>query len=237
MSFKLVKLHATGSTNDDLKVRFRESELTQLTTIYTDHQTAGRGQMGAKWVSEPYKNLTFSTLLTVSVAGLSDFEINKFVTVALVEWLRKKLHVHAVIKWPNDILSVNHKLAGLLIENIYKGSTRECSIVGIGLNVNQTDFQSFAKAISLCQITGKKYDLEELLIDFLTLLKTELKHPEKTIARYESYLFKFMQTSIFRKNGIEFTAIVSGTDNLGKLLLDHNGTLHSYDLKEVEWVY
>jgi BirA family biotin operon repressor/biotin-[acetyl-CoA-carboxylase] ligase len=235
--FQLVKLHATGSTNDDLKARFRESELPQLTTLYTDHQTAGKGQMGATWVSEPFKNLTFSVLITDLVKDSTDFEVNKCITVVLVEWLRKKLQVQAVIKWPNDILSVHHKLAGLLIENIYQGNSRECSIVGIGLNVNQTDFQSFTKAISLTQITGKNYILEELLIDFLESLSQELKDPEALISRYESHLFKYRQQTKFRKKGAEFTAIVQGTDQLGRLLLQHDGALHAYDLKEVEWIY
>jgi BirA family biotin operon repressor/biotin-[acetyl-CoA-carboxylase] ligase len=235
--FQLFKLHATGSTNDDLKARFRESELPQLTTIYTDHQTAGKGQMGASWVSQPFKNLTFSVLITDLVKNLTDFEINKCVTVVLVEWLRKKLQVQAVIKWPNDILSVHHKLAGLLIENIYQGNSREFSIVGIGLNVNQTDFQSFTKAISLTQITGKTYNLEELLIDFLESLSKELTSPEAVISRYESHLFKYHQQTKFRKNDLEFMAMVEGIDELGRLLLQHDGSLHAYDLKEVQWIY
>lgn len=237
MPFQLVKLHATGSTNDDLKARFRESELPQLTTIYTDHQKAGKGQMGATWVSEPFKNLTFSVLITDLVKNLTDFEINKCITVVLVEWLRKKLQVQAVIKWPNDILSVHHKLAGLLIENIYQGNSREFSIVGIGLNVNQTDFQSFTKAISLTQITGKTYNLEELLIDFLNFLSKELIHTEALISRYESHLFKYRQKTKFRKSGAEFTATVQGTDETGRLLLQHDGSLHAYHLKEVQWIY
>jgi BirA family biotin operon repressor/biotin-[acetyl-CoA-carboxylase] ligase len=234
---QLFKLHATGSTNDDLKARFRESELPQLTTLYTDHQTAGKGQMGATWDSEPFKNLTFSILITDMVENLTDFQINKCITVMLVEWLRKKLQVQAVIKWPNDILSVQHKLVGLLIENMYLGNSRECSIIGIGLNVNQTDFQSFTKAISLTQITGKTYNLEELLLDFLEFLSKEIIHSKDLISRYESHLFKYLQETKFRKNGTEFRATVKGTDQLGRLLLHHNGSLHAYGLKEVQWVY
>jgi BirA family biotin operon repressor/biotin-[acetyl-CoA-carboxylase] ligase len=193
--------------------------------------------MGATWVSQPFKNLTFSVLITDLVKNLTDFEINKCVTVVLVEWLRKKLQVQAVIKWPNDILSVHHKLAGLLIENIYQGNSREFSIVGIGLNVNQTDFQSFTKAISLTQITGKTYNLEELLIDFLESLSKELNSPEAAISRYESHLFKYHQQTKFRKNDLEFMAMVEGIDELGRLLLQHDGSLHAYDLKEVQWIY
>ncbi len=238
MSFQLVKLHATASTNEELKVRFRESELHNLTTIYTDHQTAGKGQMGSSWVSEPFKNLTFSVLLTQMSAEFTDFEINKCVTVVLVEWLREKLQIQAVIKWPNDILSVRHKLAGVLIENIYKGTNRMSSILGIGLNVNQEDFPNLDKAISLHQITGKTYELESLLLDFLKALKRELHNPVAPISRYEQHLFKYRQETSFQIDGKEFRARVEGVDDTGRLILtsDTHGR-KSYGIKEVQWIY
>ncbi|BAO54269.1 biotin--[acetyl-CoA-carboxylase] ligase [Nonlabens marinus] len=238
MSFQLVKLHATASTNEELKVRFRESELPNLTTIYTDHQTAGKGQMGSSWVSEPFKNLTFSVLLSNLNAEFTDFEINKLVTVVLVEWLREKLQIQAVIKWPNDILSVRHKLAGVLIENIYKGNSRACSIIGIGLNVNQMDFPDLEKAISLNQITNKTYDLELLLIDFLQALQKALANPGEAISRYEQHLFKYHQEARFQIDGKELTARVEGVDDTGRLILISNTYGRStYGLKQVKWVY
>lgn len=237
VSINLVKIHATGSTNEELKFRFRESELPNLTTVYTSHQTAGKGQMGARWESEPFKNLTFSILVTDFPVNLDDFKLNKLITVALVEWLRIKLQIQAVIKWPNDILSVRHKLAGLLIENIYKGNQRAGTVVGIGLNVNQKEFSNLPKAISLYQITGKEYDIEELLIDFLNHLKLTLKKPHECISRYERHLFKYHQEAQFRSGGAVFSAIVKGVDENGKLLLQQEEQLKHYDLKEVEWIY
>ncbi len=237
MSFKLVKLHATGSTNEYLKVRVRESERPELTTVYTDHQTAGKGQMGASWHSEPHKNLTISFLLLNSIQGLSDFEVSKLVSVIVVEWLREKLQIQAVIKWPNDILSVNHKLAGVLIENGYRSGVREFSVIGIGLNVNQVIFPNLKKAISLQNLTGKTYIIDELIIDFLQFLTSKLEDQQGIIARYESYLFKYERTTTFEKGGVQFKAIVKGTDDNGHLLLEQDGELSTYGLKEIKWVY
>jgi len=237
VSFQIVKLHAIGSTNEELKVRFRESELPNLATLYTDHQTAGKGQMGASWVSEPYKNLTFSVLLSNMSPKISDFEINKLITVVFVEWLRQKLQIQAVIKWPNDILSVKHKLAGLLIENMYQGNFRTGSIIGIGLNVNQKKFAGLKTAISLTQITGKRYELDSLLIDFLTYLKEALENPKEAISRYEQHLFKYQQETRFRKGASTFTARVHGVDDSGRLMLEQGESILVYDLKEIQWIY
>ena len=237
MSFQLVKIHATESTNDELKSRFRESELPQLTTLHTDHQIAGKGQMGAKWVSEPFKNLTFSVLITDLLQGLADFEINKFVTVTVVEWLRQKLQIQAVIKWPNDILSVNHKLGGILIENIYQQSERHATIIGIGLNINQTEFIDLPKAISISQITGKNWSLDELLISFMTFFENRLTRPQDSIERYESLLFKLGRRTQFKMEDQTFEATVLGVDIDGKLRLLVNDAEKTFDLKEVSWIY
>ncbi len=237
MSINLVKIHATASTNDELKVRFRESELPALTTIYTIHQTAGKGQMGARWHSEPNKNLTFSFLLTNELREFTDFQINKFVTVVVVEWLREKLHIQAYVKWPNDILSVHHKLAGILIENLRQSQQRHASIVGIGLNVNQLQFPRLPKAISLTNLTAKTYDLELLLIDFMTFMQQALDTPFEVIIKYENYLYKLNQMARFELNGQIISAYVKEVNSRGQLVLLRDNVQSTYDVKEIKWIY
>lgn len=234
---KIVKLHATTSTNEELNYRFRESELPHLTTIYTIEQTKGKGQQGASWISEKGKNLTFSTLITKNMEKLTPLMINKVVSVTIVEWLKKELQVQTKIKWPNDILSVQHKLAGILIENTFSGEYLTHSIVGIGLNVNQEQFKDLPKAISLTQITGKHFHLEELLISFLNKLKRNLLDPNIVAARYNEHLFKYNQITEFNSANENFMAVVKGTDADGKLILDRDGTLKTYNLKELQWIY
>jgi BirA family biotin operon repressor/biotin-[acetyl-CoA-carboxylase] ligase len=233
----LVKLHATASTNDELKSRFRESELPHLTTLYAIEQTSGKGQQGASWVSEKGKNLTFSVLLTQNIQKISPFLINKIISVTIVDWLKNELQVQAKIKWPNDILSVQHKLAGILIENNYSGEKLTHSIVGIGLNVNQESFDGLPRAISLKNLTGREFDLEELLISFLSLLKNNLRTPLITAQNYNSYLFKYNQlTSFISVNGA-LQGVVKGTDPDGKLILKIKDDLKTFDLKDLQWVY
>lgn len=233
----IVKLHATTSTNDELKSRFRESELPQLTTIYTLEQSQGKGQQGAKWVSEKGKNLTFSVLINKSLQNLSPFLINQLISVTIVEWLKDELQIQSKIKWPNDILSVRHKLCGILIENIYAGEHIAYSIIGIGLNVNQEEFIDLPKAISLKQITNREFDLEKLLISFLKQLKNNLRNPIEVAQKYTKYLFKFNQVASFISDSGTFKGTVKGTTADGKLILEISGEQKLFTLKELKWIY
>ncbi|WP_124980127.1 biotin--[acetyl-CoA-carboxylase] ligase [Nonlabens xiamenensis] len=233
----IVKLHATGSTNEALRSRFRESELPHFTCLYALAQSEGKGQQQAQWESEPYKNLTFSILITETKDYSHPFELNQIVAVSLAEWLESRLKIQARIKWPNDILSVRHKLAGILVENFFSGLNHTHSIVGIGLNVNQTHFQYAPKAISLSLLTGNSFVLEELLISFLEHLKRNLERPKEVKNLYHQYMFKYLQFTQFEDADGGFEAKVLGTDEQGQLLLEREGKIQRYDLKSLRWLY
>jgi len=234
---QIVKLHATTSTNDELRARFRESVLPHLTAIYSISQSQGRGNRGTTWQSEDGKNLTFSVLVSESVQDLTLFELNKIVSVALVEWLKNDLKIQAKIKWPNDILSVQKKLAGILIENTFQNSTWMHSIVGIGLNVNQESFNNLPNAVSLKNLTGKTFHLEELLVQFLIYLDKALKNREETLKKYLTHFYKLHQEVEFEIKGSIIRATVQGVTENGLLLLEREGKFTAYDLKQVRWNY
>lgn len=234
---QIVKLHATTSTNDELRARFRESETQHLTAIYSLSQSQGRGNRGSTWSSENGKNLTFSVLVTENISGITPFELNQIVSVAMVQWLKKDLNVQAKIKWPNDILSVQMKLAGILIENTYQKGEWTHSIVGIGLNVNQEEFEDLPRAVSLKNLTGQTFKLEELLVQFLSHLDRALKNKNQTIEKYLKYLFKYRQQMSFKINGQDVVAMVYGVTENGELLLEKEGQITAYDLKQVRWNY
>ena len=133
----------TDSTNNLLRRLYLDEN--DLFTIYTDFQTAGRGQQGNGWESEKGKNLLFSTLLREwSIPVSSQFLINQIVSLSLYHTVRAILKEDQqsllTIKWPNDLYFQDKKLAGILIENIWQGNQVSHSIAGIGLNVNQTVF-------------------------------------------------------------------------------------------------
>ncbi len=166
---------STDSTNNLMRASYSDRE--DLFTIRTDFQTAGRGQQGNGWESEQGKNLLFTTLLRGwNIPAAEPFVLNEVVSVALyraVVPLLTGYHAERLsIKWPNDLYYADRKLAGILIENTLQGSQVNCSIVGIGLNVNQTIFLSSApNPCSIAQITGTEHAIEPILNAFLCQLQ------------------------------------------------------------------
>ncbi|AZQ45029.1 biotin--[acetyl-CoA-carboxylase] ligase [Nonlabens ponticola] len=232
-----VKIHATDSTNDELKLRFRESVIPNLTTLYAHHQRAGRGQMGAVWQSQAGKNLTFSTLLRDVPVDKQGFEQVKFISVCLARWLRQEHQIQTHVKWPNDIVSVHHKLAGILVENVHAADGTVHAIHGIGLNVNQLDFEALPRAISLQSITGKEYHLEELLFSFVAYLHHQLVHHHAVVAMYESLLYKKDQLAQYKIEGRQIHGILRGVDDQGRMLLEVDGQVTAYETKQIKMIY
>ena len=155
------------STNDE--VRRHISTLDNLSVTAAVTQTRGRGQGDHAWHSRSGENLTFSVLLRFGGSSLAPLPareahiITSIITLALRLYLEEK-GVDSRIKWPNDIWCGSRKVAGVLIENIVRGSEIEASIVGVGLNLNQTSFpEDLPNPTSLALLTGQEYDLREEL--------------------------------------------------------------------------
>lgn len=166
-------------------------------TIWTDFQTAGRGQAGNSWESEEGKNLTFSVLLhTDDIPPERQFVLSMVVPLAMVRVLNRLCPAAEpyTIKWPNDIYVGDRKLAGILIENIL-GENRY-AIVGVGLNVNQTRFVSPApNPTSLALETGREWDRETLL----EAMVEELKGLRMTVL--DEQLKQAYMASLYRREG------------------------------------
>ena len=155
-------LESTDSTNYAL--RARRSELDNLSIVAAREQTAGRGQGTHTWFATPGRNLTFSILYRFGeacpLAASDAILITQVTTLALRDYLL--VHgVEARIKWPNDIWVGDRKICGILIENTLEGASIRESIVGIGLNLNETGWPAeLPNPVSLTELTGKTYRLE-----------------------------------------------------------------------------
>lgn len=193
---EIIELEETASTNSWLAARARESG--EGLTVLCRRQTAGRGQRGNSWESEPGKNITMSLLL--KPAGLHpsrQFLVSQAVSVAIVTVLSRYLPGHEVsIKWPNDIYVGDRKICGILIENsITQNGINHC-IVGMGINVNQTRFLSDApNPVSMAMLTGREYPpravAEEIVGEILH--ETAAITPDDTTGlqkRYSSMLWR-----------------------------------------------
>ena len=236
----IIKLSATDSTNTYLRNLCNEENLKDYTVIVTNQQTKGRGQMGSVWESEANKNLIFSVFKDLSEFRIEhSFYLSMIVSLSILDAL-KLMGIHNLwIKWPNDILSDNKKICGILIENVVKNNKLSSAIIGIGLNVNQLEFNNLPNAASLKSATGINYNLDELLINILGSLTLKFDQYKKGEfvefkQKYEEVLYRINKPSTFQdKKGKLFQGIIQGVTNSGKLciLLEEN-VIEAFDHKE-----
>ncbi|PWK17521.1 biotin--[acetyl-CoA-carboxylase] ligase [Xanthomarina spongicola] len=242
---RIIKLNAIDSTNSYLKQLSMEEFIADDTIVVANYQTQGRGQMGTSWVSTDSKNLMFSVFKEVSfLPAEQSFYISIATSLAIIKALEQFLIPKLRVKWPNDILSENKKICGVLIENVIKQSHLKATIIGIGLNVNQTDFNNLPKASSLHLLTGKVFDLDEVLrvilenLTFYFNLLKEEKYQELKDT-YESLLFRKDKPSTFKNaEGSLFSGFIKSISNSGNLqVLLEDDVLKEFDLKEVSLLY
>ena len=239
----LIKLDAVSSTNDFLKELAQSTNPENFTVVSAESQTAGRGQMGSKWISEKGKNLTMSVLIKNPLSDITEmYNLNIVVVLSVIAALEAYKIPKLSIKWPNDIMSGNKKIGGILIENIVKSTGDIISIVGIGLNVNQTDFSALPKASSLRVETDVTFDKFELLQNITNEIITAVPKIESRMEILrEDYLSKLFKKGIpmaFEKEGVKFMGIIQNVTKTGRLelLLEDDSTC-SYEIKEITMLY
>jgi BirA family transcriptional regulator, biotin operon repressor / biotin---[acetyl-CoA-carboxylase] ligase len=240
----IIKLDAIDSTNDYLKQLSRQSELENYTIVMAEEQTKGKGQMGAKWVSERGKNLIMSVLVKDIELGSDDvFGLNIAVALSVIKVLKNIQIPNVLIKWPNDIMSDSRKVAGILIENAIKPDGSFVSVIGIGLNLNQVNFDNLPQATSLSHITGEIYEPETMAVLLRESLKETMKElildSGKLWQDYHKNLYKLNHPSPFEdREGKRFMGIIQKVTQDGKLevLLDDDIFAY-YEVKEVKMLY
>lgn len=241
---RIIKLNAIDSTNLFLRSLSIDTNVEDFTVVVAKHQTKGRGQMGTVWSSQDAKNLTFSVFKRFDNLKLDQhFVISMVASLAVINTLKKLNLPKLSVKWPNDILSANKKICGILIENVIKQNNVAATVVGIGLNVNQVNFSNLPQASSLLNVTGIPYDLDELLQSILKELETlfdlvESNHFKTIKTTYESYLFRKDKPSTFKNEEGLFSGFIKGVSNEGLLevLLEDN-ILKTFDLKTIKLLY
>jgi BirA family biotin operon repressor/biotin-[acetyl-CoA-carboxylase] ligase len=229
-----------GSTNDVARdAKYHDGDI-----VWAEFQTAGRGQRGHTWESRAGENLTFSAVLEPHFLPVTEqFMLLEAVALALYDFFAE-LGVDTKIKWTNDIYVGDRKAVGILIEHSYSGGKLSRTIVGIGINVNQTEFSAdIPNPVSLAMLTGKKYDRQSLIEQFEKSLSTrysQLKNGEweKLQTDYHSVLYRRDERHTFAlPDATRFEGIIRGVKSGGDLVVEHeNGEIKSYLFKEIEFV-
>ena len=235
----VIKLDATDSTNDYLRQMMLVNKLTTPTVVWSLFQKKGKGQRGQVWTSQAGENLTFS-LYIPNLSRYADqlFSINKIVSVCLAEWLLSFQISNISVKWPNDILSGDKKLAGILVESSVQKSTAKSIIIGMGINVNQIQFPQLPNATSMRLCTAKTYDLNTLLMSVVPKIIEGLTLPGKDWDdAYQQSLYGLNQKRRFVSGKHEFEGVIRSVSLEGKLIIETEIGEKLFDVKELQFVH
>ena len=238
---KIIKVNATRSTNDRVKMLIKSKKIESGDIVVAKYQYGGRGQNTNKWYSSYGKNLLCSMLyrpLDVNVNQI--FCINQVVSLAVLKTIRKFNKEKCFIKWPNDIMSVNKKISGILVENSLSLNQVNYSIIGVGINVNQVLFKKLPNATSLKKISNSDIIIQEVLNKLIENYKFYFSRINEL-----KYINEEYNKNIFGKDGCKFVVdgriqhgkIISISNNgIVKLKLDSEG-IQEFDPRKIRILY
>jgi len=247
----LIELSSIDSTNIYAISQILEDKAVSGSCYRADFQTHGKGQQGKVWASEKGENLLCSYVLSLSslkkakelaeTGTLSNqFGLSVAVSLAVSDFFSALAGEETKIKWPNDLYWRDRKAGGILIENKIRGTEWTWSIMGIGININQTQFNTAqGRPVSLKQITGKTFEINKLVHDLSTTLTNRVNEWllggfEKMLVEYNERLFRKEEDVKFKSNQILFTAKVIGVNKQGQLIID-KGIEQTYNFGEITW--
>jgi len=237
------KLDSTDSTNNAAFRLLEHKNPSEGTVIVSKFQTAGKGQGQSTWSSEAGQNLTFSLILKpYFLEPARQFFLNQVVTLGVRNGLCELSNgVPFCIKWPNDIYFEKKKIAGILIENRVMGSVYDTAVAGVGININQKEFNpELPNPTSLHLITKNQTDLD----DALAVVVQQIMHYYNMLKSgkhnllYENYLMHLLglnQWHSFEDSSGKFSGKIVGTDTYGQLLVEKkNASVGAYEVKEIK---
>ncbi|NCI47813.1 biotin--[acetyl-CoA-carboxylase] ligase [Sediminibacterium sp. WSJ-3] len=209
------------------------------TAFFAHHQTAGKGQRGKSWQSEPGSQIALSVVADTSWLSLSNaFPLSVAVALAAHDLYSAYAGEETRIKWPNDIYWRDRKAGGILIENIVRGNNWPWAVIGIGMNVNQKTFpETIQTAVSLKQITGRDFSAAALAKELCSHLETRYQQLrdqqfDKMLTEYNEKLYRRNQATKLKKGSITFHCVIESVSPTGELLVSGS---HRFRFGEVEW--
>lgn len=242
---KIIHLTETESTNTYAMDVVAKTNPSEGTCVLADYQTGGKGQIGRYWHSEASKNILVSYIFYPTSLQVQDqFYLNIISGLAVKDVVAA--YVHSVkIKWPNDIYVDDRKIAGILVQNTLRETNIKSTIIGIGLNVNQSIFPiDIPNPISLSLLTDTLYDIQELLALLSSRLEfyyLELKNGQLVtlMEAYLSHLYRKDEWAVFRddKDHI-FKGKIIGIDTQGRLKIElEDDRLQVFGFREISFVF
>ena len=242
-----IELQSVDSTNNYARQLLNEKLAQNGMAIFSHEQVAGKGQRGKNWLTENAGNIALSIIIKPGQLPLTaQFRLSACAAVATLNFFMKFAGDETRIKWPNDLYWQDRKAGGILIESVVSSkesgtSSWDWAIVGIGININQTQFpRNLPNPVSLKQITGKSFDpvllAKELHQSFLHQFDELVKNGfENTYNTYLSHLYKKDRVVKLRKDNRVFEAVIKSVTPTGKLVIEH-GITEELDFGTAEWI-
>lgn len=210
--------------------------------IFTDEQTQGKGLGSNKWVSHKGQNILISFIFQPPITIQNQFYFNQFFAISIFTFLSRYVD-HLSIKWPNDIYVGNKKIAGILIEHTIQGSQLLSTIAGVGININQLQFDpTLPNPTSLAQITGKKFEINTLILELASVLEDQYNliknsNYKRLEQHYFSHLYQFQKWAQYRIKDQLITGKIVGLSSFGQLQIEsESGAIHTCNYKEVQFI-
>lgn len=238
----IIKLKEVNSTNEFAMDLLRTGKAENFTLIISENQISGKGQKGNKWLSEAGKNFTGSLICYPNLKPERIFYLNMITSLAVCDTIKSFADVRVEIKWPNDILFNKEKIAGILIENQIKGNALAASVIGVGMNINQVEFDESLNATSLHVIGEKTFPLEEITTVFLNQFRIYFDQLNQGFfavieKNYLKHLYGLNQSLRFEDSSGVFQGQIQGISEDGRLIILKENEKKKYDLKEVKFIF
>jgi BirA family biotin operon repressor/biotin-[acetyl-CoA-carboxylase] ligase len=237
-------LNKVDSTNNYAMAKVHEGLAKHGMAWFAAEQTAGKGQRGKQWFSDPGSSVILSISLQPSTVFITNpFYLSALVAVACGEFLEKLTGNKFYLKWPNDLYWRDRKTGGILIENKYSGAAWNWAIVGIGINVNQTRFsRQVPAAVSLRQLTGGAVmdsvnlarALHAYILKKINLVQTQ-RDGERLMLDYNAALYKKNEIVKLKKGNAVFATTIKEVNKYGQLVTEDN-MQRIFNFGEVEWL-
>ncbi len=241
----LLHLRELDSTNAYAINLLSKNKPSEGTVISAWSQTKGRGQIGSNWESEAGKNITISVILYPAFLPIrQQFLLNQAVSLSIYDFISSLISAEVKIKWPNDILVRDKKIAGILIQNILSSNNFQTSIIGLGINVNQTFFTSNTPNPTSVKLeTNEENDIDSLISLLCSRIEKrylQLRSDNESIIQkdYLNNLYRFQEDAIYQRieNDEVFSGKIVGIDETGKLVIDHKKGQSAFSMKEVKFL-
>lgn len=236
-----IELLTVESTNNYAMGLARAGMAQHGTVVFTHEQTRGKGQRNKEWLSRKGQNIAMSVIIEPQNLEVSElFSLSMMTANAVQEFFEKLVKEEVTIKWPNDIYWRDRKAAGILIENLWQGNEWKFAVVGIGINVNQTDFGELGtKAVSLKQIAGQHFEPVVLAKNLCEIIEEKyrllLSNHFLMVDQYKKHLYKINRKVTLKKDNRVFEAEFKDVNSSGQMVVQH-ALEEKFNVGEVEWL-